>query len=202
VNGTLIRGLPALLAALVLQGCASPRPERVILLPGAEGHATGALLVQRGAAALRLAEPYAQAQTPAEGAPQAGLSDAATVQRDFGALLAISPPRPRFFVVTFLPNSNTLTPEALPVLRQVRDALATQPAGELVVIGHTDNVGTAELNDRLSLERAQKVGDLLAGMGVARERITVQSRGMREPLVEVPPQTDEPRNRRVEIKIR
>ncbi|MDY0743753.1 OmpA family protein [Paucibacter sp. R3-3] len=197
----LLRGLLALLAVLALQGCAS-RPERVILLPGSEGHATGALLVQRGTDSLRLAQPYAQAQTSAQGTPQASVSDAATVQRDFGSLLAITPPFPRSFIVTFLPNSNTLTPATLPVLKQVREALDAQPAGELVVIGHTDNVGTAELNDRLSLDRAQKVADLLAGMGVARELISVQARGMREPLVEVPPQTDEPRNRRVEIKLR
>ena len=201
MSGAVFRGLLALLAVLALQACAS-RPERVILLPGSEGQATGALVVQRGTDALRLAEPYAQAQTPAQGPPRAGTSDAATVQRDFGSLLAITPPRPRSFVVTFRPNANTLTPETLPVLQQVREALATQPGGELVVIGHTDNVGSAELNDRLSLDRAQKVADLLAGMGVARELISVQARGMREPLVEVPPQTDEPRNRRVEIKLR
>ncbi|WP_077036660.1 OmpA family protein [Pelomonas sp. KK5] len=197
-----MRALAAVLLLLLLQACCAPR-ERVILLPGSEGRATGALLVQRGAQQLRLHEPYAQSLAPRGTATlQPGSSSAETVQRDFRSLLDIQPPMARSFIVNFLANANTLTPETLPVLDQVRESLAAQPAGELVVIGHTDNVGSDDANDQLALDRATVVADQLVARGVARERISVQARGMREPLVQVPPQTAEARNRRVEIKLR
>jgi OOP family OmpA-OmpF porin len=188
--------------AAMLAGCAQT-PERVILLPGPDGR-SGALLVQSTQGTPRellLNQPYAQAES-SQGELRPALSSAEAVQRAYAPLLAMQPLRPRSFTVNFRTNSDGLTPETAPVLAEVRNALAGEPVGELIVIGHTDRVGSEDANDRLSLARAQTVRELLAAMGVPRRQISVVGRGEREPLVPTPDQVAEPRNRRVEIKLR
>jgi outer membrane protein OmpA-like peptidoglycan-associated protein len=189
---------------LLLAGCAQLPHERVILLPKPDGSGSGAVLVTKsagGQAQLLLAEPYAQADASDSGL-NLSRNNAATVQRDYGELLAMQPMRPRVFVVQFASNANQLTADTAPVLAEVRAALAGQAAGELIVIGHTDSVGTLEANDKLSLARAAGVRDLLIQQGVAARRISVAGRGEREPLVAGADETAEARNRRVEIKLR
>ncbi|MBT9494568.1 MAG: OmpA family protein [Paucibacter sp.] len=191
-------------AALLLTACAQLPHERVILLPKPDGSGSGAVLVKKSAGGdghLLLAEPYAQADATGSNLTLSR-SDAATVQRDYGQLLAMQPPRPRIFVVQFASNSNRLTADTLPVLAEVRAALGRQEAGELVVIGHTDSVGTLEANDKLSLARAAGVRDLLIQQGVAAQAISIAGRGEREPLVASADERAEARNRRVEIKLR
>ncbi|MDC8785363.1 OmpA family protein [Roseateles koreensis] len=187
------------MAALI--GCQSPR-ERIILLPQADGRSSGAVLVttEQGQSLL-LEQAYAQADAAA-GALKPSMSDAATVQKNYATLLVMQPARPRSFIVNFRSNSNELTAETAPIVNQVREALNALPGGELVVIGHTDRVGSAEANDKLSLVRAQTVRDLLVRQGIPRERISVAGRGERDPLVPTASGVAEARNRRVEIKLR
>ncbi|MBT9458159.1 MAG: OmpA family protein [Burkholderiaceae bacterium] len=197
-----MKPLAALVLALLLAACAQ-LPERVILLPDAEGR-SGALQLQPLEGAqnpLLLNQAYAQADA-VRGELRSGLSSAEAVQQAYGPLLAMQPLRPRLFIVNFRSNSDGLTPETATVLAEVRAALAAQAAGELIVIGHTDRVGSPEANDQLSLTRAQTVRELLAAMGVARELISVAGRGEREPLVPTADEVAEARNRRVEIKLR
>jgi len=70
------------------------------------------------------------------------------------------------------------------------------------VIGHTDRVGAVEFNDALSRKRAETVASRLVAAGVPAERIAVAGRGEREPLIPTNDEVAEPRNRRVEIKVR
>ena len=186
----------------LIAGCSTP--ERVLLLPMQNGKPSAVLaqnVAEPNKPALVLAEPYAEARVDGSQL-QLGKTDAAAVKRDFGALMDQQPERPRLFTVNFRSNSNELTPETAPVLAEVRKALEQMPAGELIVIGHTDSVGAVETNDWLSLQRAEVVADLLVKMGVARAKVNTVGRGEREPLVPTPDETDEPRNRRVEIKLR
>lgn len=163
----------ALLA--LLGACVSPPPavvtsDRVILLPQPDG-SPSAVLVTTGAGQLLLDKPYAGAELRG-GNLVAVQSDAETVNKNYGALLAVQPARPRRFSVQFEPNGSRLSAGADGVLAEMRAALATLPAAELIVTGHTDRVGTLEANDQLSLARAEAVRELLVGAGVARSAIT------------------------------
>jgi len=77
-----------------------------------------------------------------------------------------------------------------------------RPHPDVVVIGHTDTVGDAEGNDRLSAQRAETVKGFLVGIGIPAERIRTAGRGERELLVPTDDNVEEPRNRRVEINVR
>ena len=87
-------------------------------------------------------------------------------------------------------------------LFEVSKEIADRPASEVMVIGHTDRVGNAELNDKLSLTRAQLIRNLLIESGVAEDKLEAIGRGERDPLVPTADDVDEPKNRRVEINVR
>ena len=192
--------LTIVMAAAWLAGCASPVSDRVILLPPADGRPS-AVEVSAGSQRLRLDQPYASAELRG-GTLAAASTDASTVQQRYGQLLAQLPAAPRRFTVQFEANTNRLAPSAEPVLADMRAALARLPAAEVVVTGHTDRVGSVEANDKLSLARAEAVRELLVAAGVDRAQISVVGRGEREPAVPTADEVAEPRNRRVEIKIR
>lgn len=185
-----------------LAGCVAPPSDRIILLPGSEGRPTGGVSVRTPQGEQVLDQPLAQAHVSRDGAIAPGTAQAEEVRARYGELLAARPPRARVWTVYFETGSNRMTAGSEAALAEIRQALADYPGGELVLTGHTDSVGRAEDNDRLSLQRAQALKDRLVQGGFAAGRIAVAGRGEREPLVATPDETAEPRNRRVDIKLR
>lgn len=197
----LVAGMALTLVACADVKVAPPVTDRVVLLPQADGKPSAVELATSAGQRLRLDQPYASAQLQG-GAWLPATTDAAAVQARYGSLLALQPARPRSFVLPFEANTTRLGPAAEPVLAEVRAALAALPAAEMIVTGHTDSVGNAEANDRVSLARAEAVRELLIKAGVDGAMITVAGRGKRELLVPTADGVAEARNRRVEIKIR
>jgi len=195
-----LRAAMALTVAALLVGCAS-QSDRVILLPDASGKSSGAVAVRTAKGEVLLKDAYAEARVTG-GNIDTGRTSAEQVKTDFGPLLALQPARAQQWVVYFVQGTQTLTPESLPLLDALKVALAANPAGEVIVTGHTDRVGSLADNDRLSVARADAVRALLVAAGVPNERIVVGGRGEREPVVATADEVDEPRNRRVEIKLR
>jgi outer membrane protein OmpA-like peptidoglycan-associated protein len=173
----------------------------VVLLPEPDGK-TGAVSVARGAEQQMLDAPYAAARIGAGGRLETGVATPQEVSRIWGDALAAQPPRPISFLLYFLEGKDDLTPESQRVVQQIFAEIARRPSPEIVVIGHTDRVGTVAFNDALSLRRAQKVRDDLVKLGVAADQIQVAGRGEREPLVATEDEVAEARNRRVEISLR
>jgi outer membrane protein OmpA-like peptidoglycan-associated protein len=196
-----LAGLAAL-ALLILTGCAKPaRDDLYVLMPGADGK-TGALSVESGGKQAVLDQPYAAARVKEPGRVEAGSVTEQEARQAFGAALEAQPGRPTSFLLYFLEARDELTPDSRQLLTRVVDEIARRPAPEIVVIGHTDRVGPVPYNDTLSLRRAERVRDELVKVGIAAERIRVEGRGEREPLVPTADEVAEPRNRRVEISIR
>jgi len=207
------RAVVGILGLLVLFGCARPAPpppapvakptrdDLVVLLPDQDGK-TGALTVTHGGTERVLDTPRASARITEEGRVETGTATPEEIQRVFGDALAAQPPRPVSFLLYFLEGKADLTPESQVVLQQVFAEIARRPSPEIVIIGHTDRVGTVPDNDRLSLQRAEKVRDDFVKRGIAADQIQVAGRGEREPLVPTDDEVAEPRNRRVEISVR
>ena len=192
----------AALGLLLLVGCAKPaRDDLYVLMPGADGK-TGALTVDSAGQQAVLDQPYAAARVKEPGRVAASTVTEQEARQAFGAALAAQPDRPISFLLYFLEARDELTPDSRQILGRVVDELSRRPVPEIVVIGHTDRVGAVPYNDTLSLRRAERVRDELVKVGVAAERIRVEGRGEREPLVATPDEVAEPRNRRVEINIR
>jgi outer membrane protein OmpA-like peptidoglycan-associated protein len=75
------------------------------------------------------------------------------------------------------------------------------PGTRLVIAGHTDDTGTDEINNKLSLKRAQAVYDLMIKTGVEPTRMTVVGYGETRPRFPNDSEVNRLKNRRVEIII-
>jgi outer membrane protein OmpA-like peptidoglycan-associated protein len=195
----------AVMALLIHFGQEAPSPraaqETVVLLPGPDGH-VGTVIVTRGERRRILNQAYAttRAMGPREVAFEVRTSEA--VRSEFGEVLAALPVRPASFTVYFGSGVDELVFEPKGELEQALDELARRAQSDIVLIGHTDRVGTDESNDRLSLQRAQRIQVEMMTLGIAPGRVQVAGRGEREPVVPTADGVEEPRNRRVEIIIR
>ena len=76
------------------------------------------------------------------------------------------------------------------------------PDTTIDVVGHTDNVGAAGFNQKLSTLRAKSVTSILVANGVADSRIRSIGRGEEEPVASNLSEAGRQQNRRVEIIIR
>lgn len=105
--------------------------------------------------------------------------------------------------VTFATGSASINPAFQDTLASVADTLIKYPNSLVDVYGFTDTTGAPATNQRLSEQRAQAVADYLIARGVARSRIETRGYGEDRAYLRVPTadNVDEPRNRRVEIKI-
>src|ERR1700704_6736959 len=190
----------ALIAALALGGCATPSQDLVVLLPDKEGK-VGTVVVQGQKGKTVLNTAYASARTTSEGV-QRGTASQGEVKDVFGSALAAQPPRPISFTLYFESGSDEFTEQSKQEVKRLLAEMARRQAPDITVIGHTDQVGPDPSNDALSLQRAERVKSILAGMGIPAERILPPGRGRREPLIPAADGVSEPRNRRVEISVR
>ncbi|WP_020652693.1 OmpA family protein [Massilia niastensis] len=88
-----------------------------------------------------------------------------------------------------------------PILQRFATTLQENPATTVTIIGHTDNTGSDSINQPLSVDRASRTRDYLAGRGVNPGRITIEGRGSREPIAANTDNSGRARNRRVEIYV-
>jgi outer membrane protein OmpA-like peptidoglycan-associated protein len=187
------------LIAAVVQSQHGPT-EQITLLPSQDGRASAVIITTAGADTV-LDKPYQTAAIDAKGAVTS-TGDSAEIKRRYGQLLEALPQRAAVFTLYFITNSDNLAPESAARLPEIKAQLASRSAPEIIVIGHTDTVDKREYNDALSLRRAETVKRLLIEAGIAAEQIAVQARGERELLIQTADGVDEPRNRRVEIRVR
>lgn len=98
-------------------------------------------------------------------------------------------------------NSATLTAASTPVLDAAVAVLEEYPDINIEVVGHTDNVGGAEINLELGRARAVAVQDYLTSKGIATTRITTRSAGLTEPKASNDTEEGRSINRRIEFRI-
>jgi len=77
----------------------------------------------------------------------------------------------------------TIKPESFPILDAVRDVLQQNPKIRLEIQGHTDNVGQASYNLKLSQARADSVRKYLEQHGIEATRLVSKGYGMTQPIV-------------------
>jgi outer membrane protein OmpA-like peptidoglycan-associated protein len=89
--------------------------------------------------------------------------------------------------------------DAMPVLDDVATYLRAMPLAKVRIVGHTDDVGEAPFNEKLSLGRASAVKALLEARGIAAERLTAEGGGKDAPIATNSTEDGRARNRRVEF---
>ena len=200
------------LAALVLgaSGCrpnvtptAPAKSDLVVLVPDPDDGHLGAATVsnQQGQVDLTLAG-YAT-RVVANQAPTAPAAmPADEIQRRFGDAMASRPLAPRSFLLYFETGGDKLTTESEALVPEIVEFVRRRPAPDVSIIGHTDTAGVATNNFELGMRRATLIRDLLVQSGLDPAQVDVASHGEADLLVPTPDNTQEPKNRRVEVTVR
>jgi outer membrane protein OmpA-like peptidoglycan-associated protein len=102
--------------------------------------------------------------------------------------------------VTFRTGSAALTPGGRAVLLRAVDLLKASPTVRVEVGGHTDNVGSARANERLSQARANSVKRTLVAAGIDASRLETKGYGPSEPRADNKTRAGRALNRRTELK--
>jgi outer membrane protein OmpA-like peptidoglycan-associated protein len=179
-----------------------PGQSLAVLLPDSDTKLTGDARVANAFGSVELAEERDAALATATNRPVLGTLTAADVQRIFGEALSALPPAPRNFTLFFRFESDELTDQSKALIPQILAAVKEHAVQDVVVIGHTDTMGTQQANYGLGLKRAMTVRNLLVDAGLNGSTIDVTSVGELDLLVKTPDETPEPRNRRVDIAVR
>ncbi len=103
--------------------------------------------------------------------------------------------------IFFDTGAATLRPESYAELGVLNKLMLDNPSIKIEISGHTDNVGSAAINQRISEQRARSVVEFLIERGIDRDRLTYKGYGFDKPIA--PNDTPEGRqlNRRTEFEI-
>jgi len=101
--------------------------------------------------------------------------------------------------VNFETNSATLTPASHAILDRVAQSLKDSPDVKVEIGGHTDSLGSAPHNMKLSAARAESVKKYLVSRGVDASRLVAKGYGKDRPIADNKTATGRARNRRVEL---
>ncbi|CAM3726181.1 OmpA family protein [Mucilaginibacter galii] len=86
-------------------------------------------------------------------------------------------------------------------LTNLATSLTNNPQTNILIVGHTDNTGSASHNQDLSVRRAEAVKAYIASHDVSTSRLTTQGKGFNEPIADNATESGRAQNRRVEIVI-
>ena len=98
-------------------------------------------------------------------------------------------------------NSTDILPDGRSNLQQLANSLEKYPNSDVLIVGHTDSVGTDAYNLDLSQRRALAASALLQSYGVPASRLHAVGKGESEPIQSNDTEEGRARNRRVEIAI-
>lgn len=115
------------------------------------------------------------------------------IQSKRGAAIAISDK------LLFDFGKATLRSEATSALDQIAALLKNKSSAKVLIEGHTDNRGSREANERISLQRANNVRQALIDRGVDAAQLGASGYGFEEPIESNETDTGRAKNRRVEV---
>jgi outer membrane protein OmpA-like peptidoglycan-associated protein len=98
-------------------------------------------------------------------------------------------------------DSDQILPAAGTNLSELAKSLQKYPDSQLLIVGHTDNVGDAAYNQRLSERRSASAAAYLAAQSVDRTRLAASGQGESEPIATNDTDAGRGQNRRVEVAI-
>jgi OmpA-OmpF porin, OOP family len=117
------------------------------------------------------------------------------------------PPAPVKEKVTFAADAffdtgkSVLKPDAQAKLADLVDKTKAVDLEVIIAVGHTDTVGSAASNQKLSIARAEAVKKFLTGKGVETNRVYTEGKGFSQPVADNKTAEGRAKNRRVEVEV-
>ncbi|HLX13035.1 MAG TPA: OmpA family protein [Bacteroidota bacterium] len=104
--------------------------------------------------------------------------------------------------ISFETGKATLTIDSKDILLLAYNAMVASPDINVLIVGHTDNVGQRDYNRDLSVRRAKAVKEWMINEGIASSRMTTSGRGMDEPVDVNSTSEGRANNRRIEFRVK
>lgn len=123
------------------------------------------------------------------------------------APVVVAPPAPVQEKVTFSSDAlfdfdkAVLKPDAQAKLTDLVEKTKGVALEVVIVVGHTDSVGTDVYNQKLSIRRAEAVKSFLVGKGIERNRVYTEGKGESNPAADNKTAAGRAKNRRVEAEV-
>ena len=149
----------------------------------------------------RAARPTDDAEAKALAAEQA---KAAALANELASLKAQHTDRGMVLTVgdvLFAPGRAEVGPGAQRSIDKLAEFLRAYPKRNVLIEGHTDNLGNEDFNVKLSQQRADAVRDLLIARDVSPQRIRTKGYGPKFPVVDNDSAAGRQQNRRVEVLV-
>jgi outer membrane protein OmpA-like peptidoglycan-associated protein len=111
---------------------------------------------------------------------------------------------PKTFVfdhLNFETGSAQVTPDSVQTVNDLSTILKAYPNARIQLAGHTDNTGSAQANQQLSLDRANAVRTMLVSAGIGADRISTIGYGQDRPVASNDSEEGRARNRRTELTV-
>jgi len=177
-----------------------------------DGGWTPATAVETCDGALKPPAPPAPAPAPRVAPPPPPppppvAAPAAPVARPAAPPAPPPPPAPVSEKVTFAADAyfdtgkSVLKPDAQAKLADLVDKTKGVNLEVIIAVGHTDTVGSAALNQKLSISRAEAVKTFLTGKGIETNRVYTEGKGFSQPVADNKTAEGRAKNRRVEVEV-
>jgi OOP family OmpA-OmpF porin len=87
------------------------------------------------------------------------------------------------------------------IMASIRRLIAVRPEASITITGHADETGSPEMNDKMGLDRANRVADAFKAKGISEQALSVISVGNRQPLLQGSTDWDRAVNRSVSFNV-
>lgn len=104
-------------------------------------------------------------------------------------------------VLLFSYGKSTIKPESTETLMEIVEILKEYPSAKFTIEGHTDSIGSYEINEKLSDKRANAVKVFLVDNGIDSNRLSAIGYGETKPIATNMYKAGRAKNRRVEINL-
>lgn len=101
--------------------------------------------------------------------------------------------------INFDTAKSDLKPDTQGTVKEIAAMLKANPDFKLSIEGHTDNVGDAKANKKLSEDRARSVMKAVVAQGIDAQRLVAAGFGMEQPVADNRTEEGRAKNRRVEL---
>ncbi|MEA2091399.1 MAG: OmpA family protein [Campylobacterota bacterium] len=103
--------------------------------------------------------------------------------------------------VNFAPNKYNVSDELVSNLQDFALFLKANVGYQVIIYGYTDNIGSEEVNKKLSQNRANAVKETLSRYGIKRTRLTAIGKGEADPIANNKDKEGRAKNRRIEVEL-
>lgn len=103
--------------------------------------------------------------------------------------------------ILFPTNGIKLSNASKKELKEFANQMSDMKETDISIFGHTDNTGSAAVNERISAQRAAAVASYLQSCGIATNRLSQEGKSYNEPVASNDTAEGRAQNRRVEIFI-